>query len=374
MEAIPLNTRAVSCLDDLERLAREALPREAYDYIAGGAGDEWTLRENQAAFERLQLLPRVLRDVTQPKLEVTVLGRPLSMPVLIAPTAFHGLVNDDAELGTMKAAVDAGVIMCASTASNCTLESIASAGGTPPHWFQLYIYRDRELTRSLVERAEAAGYGALCVTVDVPRLGRRRRDVLNSFCLPGHLKLGNFVNREASDVTKIEGKSGLESYVSSQMDAAVTWKDIDWLRSICSLPVVLKGIMTPEDARLAVEHEVRGIVVSNHGGRQLDGVPATIEVLARVADAVRGECEVLLDGGIRRGTDVLKALALGARAILVGRPILWGLAVDGAAGARIALELLREELAAAMALVGCDSVDGLSRSLIWDSRRKGVLE
>jgi 4-hydroxymandelate oxidase len=198
--------------------------------------------------------------------------------------------------------------------------------------------------------------------------------VLNSFCLPGHLKLGNFVNREASDVTKIEGKSGLESYVSSQMDAAVTWNDIDWLRSICSLPVVLKGIMTPEDARLAVQHEARGIVVSNHGGRQLDGVPATIEVLVRVVDAVRGECEVLLDGGIRRGTDVLKALALGARAILVGRPILWGLAVDGAAGARFALELLREELAAAMALVGCDAVDGLSPSLIWDSRRKGVLE
>ena len=363
---ISVKTETVVCLDDLERLAREILPSEAYDYIAGGADDEWTIRENRAAFERLQLLPRVLRDVTQVKLDMTVLGRPVSMPVLIAPMAFHGLVNNQAELATMKAAVAAGIIMCASTVSNCTLESIASAGGPTPHWFQLYIYRDRELTRSLVERAEAAGYGALCVTVDVPRLGRRRRDVRNSFSLPSHLKAANFVGTEASDVTKIAGKSGLEWYVANQMDASVTWDDIDWLRSCCSLPLVLKGIMAPEDAQLAIEHGAGAIVVSNHGGRQFDGVPATIEVLSRVVDAVSGKCEVLLDGGIRRGSDVLKALALGARAVLLGRPILWGLAIDGTAGAQFALELLREELALAMALVGCTSVDELSRSLIWD--------
>lgn len=366
-------TTEARCLDDLERLAQRLLPQQVYDYVAGGAGNEWTIRENRLAFERLQLLPRVLRGVSQPDLQTTVLGADLSMPILIAPTAFHGLVNSDGELGTMKAAVRAGIIMLASTASNYTLESIAEASGGAPHWFQLYIYRDRELTRSLVERAETAGYGALCVTVDVPLLGRRRRDVLNSFSLPSHLKLANFVDAAAGLVTQIPGESGLERYVANQMDANVTWTDIDWLRSFCSLPLILKGIMTPEDARLAIEHGAAAIVVSNHGGRQLDGVPATISVLPRIVDSTNGEIEVLLDGGVRHGTDVVKALGLGACGVLLGRPILWGLAIDGAAGVTFALDLIRTELSSALVLLGCSSVAEMSRSFVWNSDPAGPL-
>lgn len=351
-------------LDELEGLARARLPRMAFDYIAGGADDEWTLRENRAAFERLQLIPRVLVDVANRDLATTILGTRVSMPVLVAPMAFHALAHTDGELATARAAASAGTIMIASTASNYSMEEIAaSAGG--PRWFQLYIYRDRELTRSLVERAAAAGYAALCLTVDAPLIGRRWRDIRNRFSLPLGLTMGNFSSRATADVPEAERESGLSAYVASQWDASVTWKDIEWLKNVSHLPVILKGILSAEDARLAVEHEAAAIVVSNHGGRQLDTVPAAVTVLPHIAEAVQGQIEILLDGGVRRGTDVLKALALGARACLLGRPVLWGLALDGEEGARSVLELLRAEIDSAMALAGCRSVAEVSGALIW---------
>jgi len=354
----------VLSLDELEMLARARLPQMAYDYIAGGSETEWTLRENSAAFNRLQLVPRVLVDVAERQLATTVLGTPISMPVLVAPMAFHGLAHTEGELATARGAAAAGTIMIVSTASNYSLEAIAGSGRAP-RWFQLYVYRDRGLTRSLVRRAVTAGYDALCVTVDVPLIGRRRRDIRNEFTLPEGLQLANFADTAADDLPDAARQSGLAAYVAAQWEPALTWRDIDWLRSLSPLPLVLKGIMSSEDGRLAVEHGASAIVVSNHGGRQLDTAPATISVLPGIVEAVKGRIEVLLDGGVRRGTDVLKALALGARAVLIGRPILWGLALDGEAGARGVLDLLRAELDLAMALVGCPSLKAVSSALIW---------
>jgi 4-hydroxymandelate oxidase len=353
----------VLSLDDLEPLARAALSKMAYDYIAGGSDSEWTLKENRAAFGRLQLVPRVLVDVSERSLETTVLGASFSLPVLVAPMAFHGLVHPDGEVATARGAGAAGTIMVASTLSNRSLEEIAAASAGAG-WFQLYVYRDRGLTRSLVERAAAAGYGALCVTVDAPLIGRRFRDMRNEFSLPANLQLANFADTPIDDLPEAARESGLAAYVASQWDPGLTWKDIDWLRSLSSLPLVLKGIMSTADARLAVEHGAGAIVVSNHGGRQLDTAPAAITVLPHIATAVDGRIEILVDGGIRRGTDVLKALALGARAVMLGRPIFWGLALDGEAGVKAVLDLLRVELDMALALAGCKSVGEATPELI----------
>ena len=342
-------------LDDLEPLARERLSPTAYDYMAGGAEDEYTLRENRRAFERWQIVPRVLVDVSTRTLATTVLGTPVSFPVLVAPMGFHSLAHPDGELATARAAAAAGTIMVASTASNYSLEDTAATGDAP-RWFQLYVYRDREVTRSLVERAAAAGYRALCVTVDTPLVGRRERDIRNRFTLPPELSLGNFTSTTAATLPEATEDSALARYIASLWEPALTWEAIDWLASLSSLPVVIKGILAPDDARLAVEHGVAAVIVSNHGGRQLDTVPGTCTMLPQVVEAVAGRAEVLLDGGVRRGTDVLKALALGARAVLLGRPVIWGLAIDGAAGAQRALEMLRAELDLALALAGCPSV------------------
>ncbi|MBC8159871.1 MAG: alpha-hydroxy-acid oxidizing protein [Roseiflexaceae bacterium] len=350
----------VVCLDDLEPLARAKLSQMAYDYLAGGAEDEWTLRENRAAFQRIQLLPRVLVNVTKRNLATTVLGTPVSLPVLVAPMAFHGLYHAEGELATARGAASAGTLLVASTASNVTLEQIA-AEVDAPKWFQLYVYRDRERTRDLVQRAAAAGYRALCVTVDTPLVGRRERDVRNRFHLPDGLTFANF----ADAVPEHSSGSALNAYVASLWEPSFSWGDLAWLRSLSPLPLVLKGVLHPEDAGLAVEHGVAGLIVSNHGGRQLDTVPAPITILPRIAEVVDGRAELLLDGGVRRGTDVLKALALGARAVLVGRPVLWGLAVGGAEGVRATLELLRAELALALALAGVTDVHAVPRSLIF---------
>lgn len=355
-------------LDELERLAKERLPQMAFDYIAGGSDDEWTLRENRAAFNRLRLIPRVLADVAEIRLTTTVLGKTLSMPVLIGPTAFHRLAHDEGELATARAAAAAGTILVAAMMSNQSLEAIA-ATVRAPRWFQLYMGRDRELTRSLVQRAVEASYDALCVTVDVPLLGRRTRDMRNRFTLPDGLEIANLKGTDVDVLPETAAGSRLDAYVAAQGSAGLTWKEIDWLHGLSSLPLVLKGIMSPEDARLAVEHGAAAIVVSNHGGRQLDTAPATITVLPDIADAVRGQIEVLVDGGIRRGTDVLKALALGARAVLLGRPILWGLALDGEAGVRAVLELIRAELEVALTLTGCSSVENVSRALLWGGEK-----
>lgn len=349
-------------LFEFETLAKEKLDPMAYDYFAGGADDEVTLRANRAAFERIRLLPRVLVDVGERDLTTTVLGRPVSFPVLIAPTAFHRLAHPEGEVATAKAAREAGTLMVLSSLSTTPLEEVAAVGGE--RWFQLYVYRDREVTREVVARAEAAGYTALVLTVDAPYLGRRERDIRNSFTLPEGLSVANVAGRGYGALAREAGTSGLAAYFASLLDPALTWRDLEWLAGITALPVVVKGVHRADDAVRAIAHGAQGIVVSNHGGRQLDTVPAGIEMLPAVVEVVRGRVEVFVDGGVRRGTDVVKALALGARAVLLGRPVVWGLAVGGAQGVRRVLELLRAELDLALALCGCRSVREVDRSLV----------
>ncbi|HEX8942903.1 MAG TPA: alpha-hydroxy acid oxidase [Gemmatimonadaceae bacterium] len=355
-------------LDSLEPLARERLDPMIFDYIAGGAADEWTLEENRSAWSRMQILPRMLRGVANRSLETTVLGTPVSLPVLVPPMAFHGLCHDEAEVATARATAAEGTILCASTVSNCSLESISAASGAGPRWFQLYVYRDREITRGLVQRAAAAGYSALCLTVDTPLAGHRERDRRNTLRMPSHLELGNFP-RSHSDQNRVGSGHGsaLAHYIAAEWDPSLSWKDVEWLQSISPMPVVVKGILAPQDAVLAIEHGAAAVIVSNHGGRQLDTVPAGATMLAAVVDAVAGRAEVLVDGGIRRGTDVMKALALGARATLVGRPVLWGLTLDGEDGVRAVLRHLHSELDLAMALAGCATISDISRELIMRS-------
>jgi 4-hydroxymandelate oxidase len=352
---------------ELETIAREQLSREAYDYYASGANDEVTLRENRAAYDRLGIAYRVLADVGHRDLSTVVLGQPVAMPILVAPTAFHRMATPEGEKATARAAGEAGTIMILSTLSNTRVEEVVAAASGPV-WFQLYVYRDREATAGLVRRAEAAGCKALVLTVDAPLLGRRERDVRNRFRLPPGLSVANMLPEGYGEVPQALADSGLAAYVATLLDPAISWRDVTWLRSITHLPVLVKGIVRPDDALRAADAGAAGIVVSNHGGRQLDTSPATIDVLPEIADAlaVRGAAlEVLVDGGVRRGTDVVKALALGARAVLVGRPILWGLAADGEAGAALALRLLRDELDLAMALAGTPTVSDITRDLVW---------
>jgi 4-hydroxymandelate oxidase len=353
-------------LDELEARARERLDPMLFDYIAGGAADEWTLVENRAAWSRFRLLPRMLRGVADRSMSTTVLGTPISMPVVVPPMGFQGLCHAEAETATARAAAAERTIFCASTVSNCSLEAIAAASGGP-RWFQLYVYKDKGITRSLVDRAAAAGYSALCLTVDTPLAGPRERDRRNNLRMPGHLKLANFPDSHTAMHHHGAGPgSSLAQYITAQWDPALTWKDVEWLRSISPIPVMVKGILAADDATLAVDHGAAAIIVSNHGGRQLDGVPAGITMLPAVVEAVerRGSCEVLVDGGARRGTDVLRALALGARAVLIGRPILWGLTLGGEDGVRAVLQRIRDEIDLSMALAGCATLADVTPDLI----------
>jgi 4-hydroxymandelate oxidase len=355
-------------LESLADLARARLDPMLYDYIAGGAGDEWTLRENREAWARLNLLPRVLRGVSDRSLETTVLGTPIPFPALVAPMGFQGLCHAEAELATAEGTAAAGTIYVASTVSNRSLEAIATASGGGTRWFQLYVYRDRGLTSALVDRAVAAGYAALCLTVDTPLAGHRERDHRNGLRMPAQLGLGNFPDSDGGLRDSGHGAgSALAAYIASQWDPGLTWRDVEWLREISPLPVVVKGILDPRDAVLAIEHGAAAVIVSNHGARQLDGAPASITMLPAVVDAVAGRAEVLVDGGVRRGTDVLKALALGARAVLVGRPVLWGLTLGGASGVQAVLDHLRGEIDLAMALTGCRAIGEITRDLVLAS-------
>ena len=330
---------------DFEALAQARMEPAAWDYYQSGSDDEVTLRANRAAFERIQLRPRTLVDVSACDMRTTVLGAPVKIPIMVAPTAFHCLAHPEGECATAEGAGRAGALMVASTSSTRSLEAIANAA-SGPLWFQLYI-AGREGTEELVHRATDAGYRALVLTVDSPRWGHKERSIRSGFRLPSHLRKANFPNNEAAEAT-----------------IALTWESLAWLRSLTPLPLILKGILTPEDALLAVEHGVDGIIVSNHGGRQLDGVAASIEVLPEIAVAINKRCEIYLDGGIRRGTDILKALALGPRAVLIGRPALWGLAANGAEGVYRVLEILRAELELAMALAGCPILDRIDATLV----------
>jgi isopentenyl diphosphate isomerase/L-lactate dehydrogenase-like FMN-dependent dehydrogenase len=327
---------------DYERLAEETLDANAHAYFAGGAGDEVTMRDNLAAFERRKLRPRVLVDVTTVTTRTTVLGTEIALPIMIAPLALQRMAHPEGEVATARAAAAAETIICLSTAATARPAEIAAAAPGGPRWFQVYVFDDRSLTEELIAEAVQNSFSALVLTVDTPYLGRRERDLRIDFRVPEHLTMSGDLFGEG-------------------FDAALSWHDLEWLAGF-GLPVVVKGILTAEDARLACEHGAAAIVVSNHGGRQLDGVPATLDALEEVVAAVDSRAEVFLDGGIRRGTDVLKALALGARATLIGRAMLWGLAARGEEGVVDVLRLLRDEVELGLALLGCRSPADVTRA------------
>lgn len=327
---------------DYERLAEETLDANALAYYAGGAGDEVTLRDNVAAFERRKLRPRVLVDVRELTTATTVLGTDVSMPILVAPLAMQRMASPEGELATARAAARAGTVMCLSTAATTRPAEVAAAAPGAPRWFQVYVFGDRAITEDLIAEAIDNDYSALVLTVDVPYLGRRERDLRVDFKVPEGLSLSGDIFGQG-------------------FDASLSWRDLEWLAGY-GLPVVVKGLLTAEDAAIACEHGAAAVVVSNHGGRQLDGVPASLDALPEVVEAVDGRVEVFLDGGVRRGTDALKALALGARAVLIGRAMLWALAARGEDGVAHVLELLRAEVELGLALLGCCSPADVSRS------------
>ena len=354
-------------VDDYEALARERLPAAFYDYYAGGAGDEVTLAANRRAFDSLALHPRVLVDVGQVDTSVRVLGADLALPVLLAPTAFNRLAHPDGEEAAARAAGRAGTVMVASTFSTFSVEEVAAAAAGPL-WMQIYVFRDRAVTADLIARAEAGGYRAIVLTVDTPVLGRRSRDVRDAFALPDGMTLRNF---ESPGVHTRWKSSGLPfaAWVHDLIDPSLTWEAVDWLRARTRLPIILKGLLSAQDAQTAADAGVDGIIVSNHGGRQLDGAPAAVTMLQPIAESVAGRTALLMDGGVRRGSDVLKALALGADAVLIGRAYLWGLAAGGEDGVADVLRILREELAVAMALCGRASVADVDSTLVDVNRR-----
>ena len=347
---------------DYARAAQRRLSKEVFDYYEGGALDEFTLRENSAGWEKLKLYYHVLAGVGPRQMDTTILGQSISMPIVVAPTAFHKLACGDGEIAAARAAKTAGTLFILSTLSNIAMETVFAQAASP-RWFQLYIYKDREITRALVQRAEAAGAEAIVLTVDAPGLGTRERDSRNKFCLPDHLAVENLAPVEKGNIPKVEG-SGLAAYVRDNFKSDLGFDDLDWLCGCTRLPVVVKGVCRGDDARRIAEHGAKAIVVSNHGGRQLDTAPATCEVLPLIVDAAADRCEVYVDGGIRRGGDVLKAIALGARVVLIGRPILWGSCVAGEQGAAHVLEILKRELDEAMLLCGCTRLSDINPSLL----------
>jgi isopentenyl diphosphate isomerase/L-lactate dehydrogenase-like FMN-dependent dehydrogenase len=344
----PLNTW------DFERLAEGKVEAGPWGYFVGGAGDERTLAENVAAFRRWHLRPRMLVDVASVTTATTLLGHETTLPVLVAPTAFQYLAHPEGDVAMARGAAAAGSVMCLSTLGGASAAQLAEATPGARQWFQLYWSRDRGFTQSLVEAAAEANFEAIVLTVDLPAAGRRERDIRAAFEIPTDLPLPNLAAHL--------GRGDFHATLSDVVDPSVTWRDLEWLQSVSSLPLLVKGILTEEDARLACEHGVDGVIVSNHGGRQLDGAPASLDALPEVVEAVGGRCLVLMDGGIRRGTDVVTALALGAQAVMVGRPALWGLAVDGEKGVRRVLELLRAEVELALRLLGCATPSAVTRA------------
>ncbi|HXD23267.1 MAG TPA: alpha-hydroxy acid oxidase [Gemmatimonadaceae bacterium] len=353
-------------LAEFESAAAARLPRMVFDYYAGGAGDEVTLRAARAAWDAIQIRYRVLREVSTRTLATTVLGDALAFPLMVAPMAFQRLAHADGELATARAAAAAGVGMILSTLATTSIEDVRAAG-PGPLWFQLYIYRDRGASRALVERAERAGCTALVLTVDSPLLGRRERDVRNAFHVTDDFTVPNLTGDPRAALAAAGahgGGSALASFVEAHWDSSISWRDVEWLRSVTRLPVLVKGIVRGDDARLALEHGAAGVIVSNHGGRQLDTAVPSARALPEVADAMAGRGALLVDGGIRRGTDIVKSLALGAHAVLLGRSVLWGLAVGGQPGVAQVLELLRAETDLAFALAGCRSPHELTRDFV----------
>lgn len=356
-------TRRLLTVEDWRKAAKEKLDPMAYDYFAGGADAEWTLKRNEKAFGRHELYYRVLVDVASIDTKATVLGSDVDFPILVAPTAYQKLAHTEGEIATARGAADAGTLFTLSTLATSSIEEVAAAS-EGPKWFQLYVVGDRGLTKELVERASDSGYKAIVLTVDAPVFGRRLADERNDFALPEGMSLVN-LGGYAEETTQFAGSgSALSAFGESRHDASLDWDDIEWLRSLTDLPLVIKGLVRADDAVKAADHGASGVVVSNHGGRQLDGTPATIDALGPVVDSVGDRVEVFMDSGVRWGSDVLKALAIGAKAVLVGRPPLWGLSVDGASGVSSVLNLLKDELTHAMALAGVVSLGDISRDLV----------
>ena len=373
-------------IEDLRRLAKRRLPKPIFDFVDGGAEDEWSVRRNRSAFQRWTFRPKMLVDVSKRDQSVTVFGEKLATPVIVAPTGQAGLCWPYGEVVAARAAHSRGTIYTLSTHSSCSIEQVAE-GAPGPLWFQLYVWKNRDLTRSFVERARKAGYKALALTVDVQLISVRERDIYNGFTNPPRITVGNAVDmlqrvswikdvlrgpkQTLANLVDAPGAPGddlltLGGMSNRQLDPSVSWDDLDWFRSLWDGPLLLKGILTSADARKAVDHGVDGIIVSNHGGRQLAGAPASVEMLPEIVDAVGGRIEVLLDSGVRRGSDVVKALALGAKAVLVGRPYVYGLAAGGQAGVERALDILSSEIDRTMALMGAPTVADLNRSFLRD--------
>jgi 4-hydroxymandelate oxidase len=348
-------------LPDYERRAPEHMSAMAWNYIAGGAGDELTLRWNREAFDRVRLRPRVLVDVSRIDLRVSLLGRERAHPILLAPTAYQRLVHPDGELAVARGAASANAIYVASTGATTSVEDIGKVA-TGAWWFQLYLQPDRGFTAELVRRAADAGCEALVLTVDAPVLGQRSREAGGKFTLPPGLERANLHGLPAA---KGGQRPGENTIYSPQLDPKLSWEDLTWLRGLTKLPVVLKGVLNGADAARAVEHGAAAVIVSNHGGRNLDTLPAALDALPEVVASVGGRVPVLVDGGIRRGTDVLKAFAFGASAVLIGRPYLHGLALRGADGVAHVVNLLRREFEMAMALTGCRTVAEIDRTVLW---------
>ena len=353
----------LASLSDFEKAAKTKMTPMAWEYVSGGAGDERTLDWNHEAYGEIKLRNKVLVDVSKIDTYTRVLGQELAHPILFAPTAYHKLVHREGEVATARGAGLANAPMVVSSFATTRIEEIARAA-SGPLWFQLYVQPDREFTRELVQRVQAAGVRALVLTVDTPVLGARNRETRIGFKLPPGMTRENLTALDAKVASATHRPPEGQIY-SAVLEPRLTWKDVEWLRSIATVPVLLKGILDADDAKLAVESGASGIVVSNHGARNLDTVPATITALPRIAEAVAGRLPILVDGGIRRGTDVLKAIAFGASAVAIGRPYLYGLAVDGSAGVARVVDILKTELEMAMALTGRTTIGAIDRGVLW---------
>jgi L-lactate dehydrogenase (cytochrome) len=387
IELDPVARRLARAADaaDLRKLARRRLPRGVFDYVDGGAEDEITLAANAQAFRRIEFRPRVLRDVGTVDTSTTLLGRRLPTPLVLAPTGFPRSVHPEGERATARAAARAGIPYTLSTLSTYSIEEVAAAAPTGTLWFQVYVWRDRGMVKEMIDRAAHSGYEALVLTVDTARLGRRERDVRHGFTMPPKLGLGtlldgalhpgwtwNFLRAEPIRFANVVGRDvgdgttavSVSDYINRQFDPGLSWRDVDWLRGVWDGPLVIKGIQTVADARLAADAGVEAIALSNHGGRQLDSAPVPIELVEPVADAVGDRVEIICDGGVRRGSDILKAVALGAGACMAGRLHLYGLAVGGERGVDHVLHMLDRDLRRTMALIGASTVDDVTRDLV----------
>ena len=355
-DATPFN------VNQFEKAASSSLPKNIFDFFAGGAGEELSLRENITAFDRLKLMPRILKGINTPSLSTKILGQDVSLPLLIAPMAFQRLVHKQGETAVARASSQHGILMTVSTLSTSHLKDIKQVSSIPP-WLQLYIYKDREITKNLIKAACGLGYKAIVLTVDTPLYAKKLRNPQNPIYLPPSAQVVNLI--EAGLKLDNINPSCLPQYLSSLLAPNICWKDIEWLRSITSLPILLKGILHPDDVQIAINNNIEGIILSNHGGRQLDTAITALAALQDLKEDIKEKTEIIIDGGVRKGVDILKALALGAKGVMIGRPIIWGLAVNGEEGVSRVIHILKEEFNMAMALSGFSSIDQINKDIIF---------